>query len=210
MSGAQATIGPCWQLPTLVSSEQTAAPPDPVRPHSTAQMPSVALRLCCKNLTGLPTPHAVWFSRCSHGDPLRSSTFDHTGSDLRLSSALGGTRTPNLLIRSRAQRVDSCRGTPSEEHKVSVVVGRCRTLASVLAASLAARVTSLLAYPATVLGLAQPNSVSLYRRRYPDMPRPVVGLAPKRPHALASRRLRGLGQTSAHREARMTTFCALP
>ena len=59
VSGAQATIGPCWQLPTLVSSEQTAARPGPVRPHSTAQVPSVALRLCCKNLSGLPTPHAV-------------------------------------------------------------------------------------------------------------------------------------------------------
>jgi len=29
--------------------------------------------------------------------------------------------------------------------------------------------------------LAQPNSVSLYQKRYPDMPRPVVNLGPKRP-----------------------------
>lgn len=34
---------------------------------------------------------------------------------------------------------------------------------------------------AEILGLAQPNSVSLYQRRYPDMPRPVVNLGPKRP-----------------------------
>ncbi len=29
---------------------------------------------------------------------------------------------------------------------------------------------------ATLLGLAQRNTVSLYQRRYPDMPRPVVDL----------------------------------
>lgn len=29
---------------------------------------------------------------------------------------------------------------------------------------------------ADLLGLAQPNTVSLYQRRYPDMPRPVVNL----------------------------------
>jgi predicted DNA-binding transcriptional regulator AlpA len=34
---------------------------------------------------------------------------------------------------------------------------------------------------AEILGLAQPNSVSLYQRRYSDMPRPVVDLGPKRP-----------------------------
>lgn len=34
---------------------------------------------------------------------------------------------------------------------------------------------------AEILGLAQPNSVSLYQRRYLDMPRPVVDLGPKRP-----------------------------
>lgn len=34
---------------------------------------------------------------------------------------------------------------------------------------------------ANILGLAQPNSVSLYQRRYPDMPRPVVNLGPNRP-----------------------------
>lgn len=33
---------------------------------------------------------------------------------------------------------------------------------------------------AEILGLAQPNSVSLYQRRYPDMPRPVINLGPKR------------------------------
>jgi predicted DNA-binding transcriptional regulator AlpA len=27
---------------------------------------------------------------------------------------------------------------------------------------------------AAILGLAQPNSVHLYQRRYPDMPRPVL------------------------------------
>ena len=34
---------------------------------------------------------------------------------------------------------------------------------------------------AEILGLAQRNSVSAYQRRYPDMPRPVVNLGPKRP-----------------------------
>jgi predicted DNA-binding transcriptional regulator AlpA len=34
---------------------------------------------------------------------------------------------------------------------------------------------------AEILGLAQPNSVSLYQRRYSDMPRPVVNLGPNRP-----------------------------
>ncbi len=34
---------------------------------------------------------------------------------------------------------------------------------------------------ATMLGLAHPNSVSLYQRRYVDMPRPVVDLGPGRP-----------------------------
>lgn len=34
---------------------------------------------------------------------------------------------------------------------------------------------------ADILGLAQPNSVSLYQRRYADMPRPVINLGPKRP-----------------------------
>ena len=34
---------------------------------------------------------------------------------------------------------------------------------------------------AHVLGLAQPNSVSLYQRRYPDMPRPVINLGANRP-----------------------------
>jgi predicted DNA-binding transcriptional regulator AlpA len=34
---------------------------------------------------------------------------------------------------------------------------------------------------AELLGLAQPNSVSLYQRRYADMPRPVINLGPKRP-----------------------------
>ena len=34
---------------------------------------------------------------------------------------------------------------------------------------------------AQILGLAQPNSVSLYQRRYPSMPRPIINLGPKRP-----------------------------
>ena len=34
---------------------------------------------------------------------------------------------------------------------------------------------------ATLLGLSHPNSVSLYQRRYPDMPRPVVDLGSGRP-----------------------------
>ncbi len=34
---------------------------------------------------------------------------------------------------------------------------------------------------ATLLGLAHPNSVSLYQRRYADMPRPVVDLGSGRP-----------------------------
>jgi predicted DNA-binding transcriptional regulator AlpA len=34
---------------------------------------------------------------------------------------------------------------------------------------------------AEILGLAQRNTVSLYQRRYPDMPRPVVDLGVGRP-----------------------------
>ena len=34
---------------------------------------------------------------------------------------------------------------------------------------------------AEVLGLAQRNTVSVYQRRYPDMPRPVVDLGRGRP-----------------------------
>ncbi len=34
---------------------------------------------------------------------------------------------------------------------------------------------------AEILGLSQPNSVSLYQRRYPDMPKPVINLGPNRP-----------------------------
>ncbi len=34
---------------------------------------------------------------------------------------------------------------------------------------------------ASLLGLSHPNSVSLYQRRYPDMPRPVVDLGRGRP-----------------------------
>jgi len=34
---------------------------------------------------------------------------------------------------------------------------------------------------AGLLGLSHPNSVSLYQRRYPDMPRPVVDLGRGRP-----------------------------
>ena len=34
---------------------------------------------------------------------------------------------------------------------------------------------------ADLLGLAQRNTVSLYQRRYPDMPRPVIDLGPGRP-----------------------------
>jgi glutathione-regulated potassium-efflux system ancillary protein KefG len=33
---------------------------------------------------------------------------------------------------------------------------------------------------AALLGLAQRNTISAYQRRYPDMPRPVVNLGPKR------------------------------
>ena len=33
---------------------------------------------------------------------------------------------------------------------------------------------------ASILGLAQPNTVSVYQHRYPDMPRPVVDLGPGR------------------------------
>ena len=33
---------------------------------------------------------------------------------------------------------------------------------------------------ADLLGLAQRNTVSLYQRRYPDMPRPVIDLGPGR------------------------------
>ncbi|MEM7141870.1 MAG: hypothetical protein AAF548_12645 [Actinomycetota bacterium] len=34
---------------------------------------------------------------------------------------------------------------------------------------------------AEILGLSHANSVSLYQRRYPDMPRPVVSLGRGRP-----------------------------
>lgn len=34
---------------------------------------------------------------------------------------------------------------------------------------------------ADILGLAHTNSVSLYQRRYPDMPRPIVRMGPGRP-----------------------------
>ncbi|MEM9714493.1 MAG: hypothetical protein AAGA17_19885 [Actinomycetota bacterium] len=34
---------------------------------------------------------------------------------------------------------------------------------------------------AELIGLSHPNSVSLYQRRYPDMPRPVVDLGRGRP-----------------------------
>ena len=34
---------------------------------------------------------------------------------------------------------------------------------------------------ADILGLAHPNSVSLYQRRYADMPRPVLDLGAGRP-----------------------------
>jgi len=34
---------------------------------------------------------------------------------------------------------------------------------------------------AEILGLAQPNSVSTYLKRYSDMPRPAVDLGPGRP-----------------------------
>ena len=34
---------------------------------------------------------------------------------------------------------------------------------------------------ATILGLAQRNTVSSYQKRYPDMPRPVLDLGPGRP-----------------------------
>jgi glutathione-regulated potassium-efflux system ancillary protein KefG len=34
---------------------------------------------------------------------------------------------------------------------------------------------------ADLIGLSHPNSVSLYQRRYPDMPRPIVDLGRGRP-----------------------------
>lgn len=34
---------------------------------------------------------------------------------------------------------------------------------------------------ADLIGLSHPNSVSLYQRRYPDMPRPVIDLGRGRP-----------------------------
>jgi predicted DNA-binding transcriptional regulator AlpA len=34
---------------------------------------------------------------------------------------------------------------------------------------------------AEILGLSHPNSVSLYQRRYPDMPRPILDLGRGRP-----------------------------
>jgi hypothetical protein len=41
------------------------------------------------------------FSRCSHGLDHLANGGDHTASDLGKRCALGGTRTPNLLIRSQ-------------------------------------------------------------------------------------------------------------
>jgi glutathione-regulated potassium-efflux system ancillary protein KefG len=35
---------------------------------------------------------------------------------------------------------------------------------------------------ASMLGLSQRNSVSLYLKKYVDMPRPVIDLGPNRPH----------------------------
>ncbi|MEM8619083.1 MAG: hypothetical protein AAGF73_05135 [Actinomycetota bacterium] len=34
---------------------------------------------------------------------------------------------------------------------------------------------------ADLIGLSHPNSVSLYQRRYPDMPRPIIDLGRGRP-----------------------------
>ena len=34
---------------------------------------------------------------------------------------------------------------------------------------------------ARILGLSQRNTVSLYQKRYPEMPRPVIDLGPGRP-----------------------------
>ena len=34
---------------------------------------------------------------------------------------------------------------------------------------------------AEILGLAQRNAVSVYQKRYPDMPRPILDLGPGRP-----------------------------
>jgi len=42
---------------------------------------------------------------------------------------------------------------------------------------------------AELLGLAQRNTVSLYQRRYPDMPRPVVDLGVGRPRLWSRREI---------------------
>lgn len=56
---------------------------------------------------------------------------------------------------------------------------------------------------AEILGLAQRNTVSLYQRRYPDMPRPVVDLGPSRTKLwLRSEIERWAVEHAAHRDER--------
>lgn len=57
---------------------------------------------------------------------------------------------------------------------------------------------------AKILGVAYRNTVSVYQRRYPDMPRPVVDLGPGRPklwlrpemERWVGRRRRGKGEAA--------------
>ena len=61
-----------------------------------------------------------------------------TASELELLCALGGIRTPNLLIRRFPRRVDRRRGMSSDLDCCSAGVGRCRLASVSLAAKLAA------------------------------------------------------------------------
>lgn len=55
---------------------------------------------------------------------------------------------------------------------------------------------------ADILGLAHPNSVSLYQRRYRDMPRPVLDLGRGRPRLWDRREVVAWARTRAARRDR--------
>jgi predicted DNA-binding transcriptional regulator AlpA len=57
---------------------------------------------------------------------------------------------------------------------------------------------------AEMLGLAQRNSVSLYQRRYADMPRPVVDLGPGRTKLWLRQEVEGWAVKHASNEPRRT------
>jgi glutathione-regulated potassium-efflux system ancillary protein KefG len=55
---------------------------------------------------------------------------------------------------------------------------------------------------AELLGLSHPNSVSLYQRRYADMPRPVVDLGVGRPRLWSRTEIEAWQKTMASRQRR--------